>query len=56
MSTLVNTLKQKVDTLKPKVSNEEQEARRAKVTCHFCGKKGHYESECPDKPKKADGG
>ena len=30
----------------------EQAERRAKVTCHICGEKGHYQSECPLKKKK----
>ena len=43
----INTLQQKVG----KKKEEDAATRRANVTCHNCGKKGHYESECPE-PKK----
>ena len=50
-----NTLKQRVDSklesANKKPTPEEQEERRKKVTCHNCGEKGHYSSECPN-PKK----
>ena len=36
---------------KKKPSKEEQDERRKNVTCHHCGKKGHYKSECPDLEK-----
>ena len=49
LSAEVNTCKQKVESNK-KPSQEEQEERRKRVTCHICKKKGHYASECPDKP------
>ena len=41
----------KKDKKKSASTEEEQEARRAKVTCHICGEKGHYQSECPNKKK-----
>ena len=48
----VNTLKQSVEHLsKKKPTADEQEARRAKVRCHYCKELGHYESECPKKEK-----
>ena len=53
----IGELKAKVGNLKnpnPKPSAEEQEERRKKVTCHNCGEKGHYKSECPH-PEKKDG-
>ena len=45
----VNELETKVGKKKP--SAEEQDERRKNVTCHHCGKKGHYKSECPDLEK-----
>ena len=42
----VNTLNQKVGTLRPKPTEEEAAARRAKITCNVCGEKGHYGYEC----------
>ena len=47
LSSEVNTCKQK---LEKKPTPEELEERRKRVTCHLCKKKGHYASECPDKP------
>ena len=47
----LNTLKQQVGNNKGgggKPTKEELEERRKNVTCHHCGKKGHYKSECPD--------
>ena len=46
----MNTCKQKLDKKAP--TAEEQEERRKRVTCHICKKKGHYASECPDKPSE----
>ena len=43
-------LQKKVGKGKP--TAEEQEERRKNVTCHNCGVKGHYESECPEPKKK----
>ena len=49
----VNTCKQKLDKKAP--TAEEQEERRKRVTCHICKKKGHYASECPEKPSDVEG-
>ena len=48
--------KTELQELKKKVGNkgsdkptkEELDERRKNVTCHHCGKKGHYKSECPE--------
>ena len=44
-------MRKKMGSMKPageKPSKEELDERRKNVTCHNCGKKGHYKSECPD--------
>ena len=54
----INTLKQQIGNGKlggPKPTKEEQEERRKNVTCHNCGEKGHYKSECPLLAEKKDG-
>ena len=51
MASELNTVKQKMEHNSKKPTPEEQEERRKKVTCHICKKKGHYASECPDKPE-----
>ena len=48
----VNTLNQKVGTLRPKPTEEEAAARRAKITCNVCGEKVHYGYECPKNGSK----
>ena len=54
--TEIGELKKKVGDMKnPKPTAEEQDERRKKVTCHNCGEKGHYKSECPHPLKEKDG-
>ena len=50
----LEALENKVKDNKKKPTTEEQEERRKNVVCHNCGKKGHYQSECPEKKKDAD--
>ena len=52
--TEISELKQRLNEVKTKTkpTPEEQEARRAAVTCNICKKKGHYASECPDKKEE----
>ena len=54
LNSRVNDHDEKIGKKKP--TKEEQDERRKNVTCHNCGKKGHYKSECPDLEKDEDEG